>query len=1098
MNWWGLVKKSLSFYWRTNLGVLLAVMVSTAVLTGALVVGDSVRHSLMMMVNARLGSTQLALVSQDRFFTAELAEAMSEELNVTVAPVLRLRGLIANSDDTRLANKIEILGVDERFFEIGSDQGAEPFWSDWSQGVALNEPLAERLGAAPGDEVKLRIEKPHLMPREVPLTPDSDLSVLFRPAVKVIAGTPQFGRFGLQANQIAPLNVFVPLRWLQENMDHQGHANMLLAAASEAEGLTVERADAVIKKRWRLADAGLEIRTLESQKVHEVRSNRIFIDQAVSDVAIDGATGILTYFVNELRVGDKATPYSTVAAMAPASSGNSLIPQDMRDDEILINQWLADDLQAQVGDSIELAYFVVGPMRKLVEKTNTFTVHGILPLDGPAVDPELMPDFPGLADANNCRDWEPGIEIDLDKIREKDETYWDDYRGTPKAFVTLGAGQAMWANRYGNLTAVRYALDELPAENIAQELLSAVDPGSVGLFFRPVRRLGTKAGAEGTYFGWLFLGLSFFLIAAAIVLTGLLFVFGVESRAEQVGMLVAVGFVPKLVRRLLLIEGAVVALLGAVGGTVAALLYTKIMIYVLSEVTTGGAIYFHAKPFTLVAGALVAIVISVIAIWLTLRKQVSRPARELLAGAARWQFITAKSISRGRIGLAVAVTAIIGALILLASVGTGDSGAVAGAFFGAGALLLTAGLTLSDVLLKFVAGTWKAPMASLWGLGLRNSTRRSGRSLAVVALLACGIFLVIAVEAFRHDPTAHAEQRSSGTGGFTLFGESSIGILHDLNTESGRDSLVVDNDALEDVDVLQVRVRDGDDASCFNLNRAQTPRLLGVKPDRLADRGSFSFAGADGQALWKLLNDREDENIVPAIGDYPTIKWALGKSLGDEIEYSDEKGRKFIVRLVAMLENSILQGSLIIAEDQFVKRFPSEAGYRVLLIDTPAEKVDAVADHLSARLTDFGLDLTTTKQRLAAFSEVENTYLSIFQILGGLGLVLGSVGVGLVVLRNMLERRNELAMLRAVGFNRVALRRMVFYEHAGLMFGGLACGVIAALVAAGPALRTPGASVPYVSLALTVSGIALSGIVWIWIATAFALGGEMLDALRNE
>jgi len=1098
MNLWGLVKKSLSFYWRTNLGVLLAVMVSTAVLTGALVVGDSVRHSLMMMVNARLGSTQLALVSQNRFFTAELADELSAELNVTVSPVLRLRGLIANSDDTRLANKIEVLGVDGRFFEIGSQQGAEPFWSDWSQGVALNEPLAERLRVVPSDEVKLRIEKPGLMPREVPLTPDSDLSVLFRPTVKVVAGIPQFGRFGLQANQIAPLNVFVPLRWLQENMGHQGHANMLLVAASEQEGLAVERAESAIKKRWRLADAGLEIRTLDGQKVREVRSSRIFIDELLSDAASDGSIGILTYFVNELRVGDKATPYSTVAAMTPSASGNSFIAADMRDDEILINQWLADDLEAKEGDSIELVYFVVGPMRKLVEKTNAFTVRRILPLAGPAIDPELMPDFPGLADANNCRDWEPGIEIDLDKIREKDETYWDDYRGTPKAFVTLSAGQAMWANRYGNLTAVRYALDGTSADGIERKLLGAVDPGSVGLFFRPVRRLGTKAGAEGTYFGWLFLGLSFFLIAAAIVLTGLLFVFGVESRTEQVGMLVAVGFTPKLVRRLLLIEGAAVALLGAVGGTIAALLYTKIMIYVLSVVTTGGVMYFHAKPFTLVAGAAVAIVISVIAIWLTLRRQVSRPARELLSGVARWQFVAAKSISRGRVALAIAVIAIIGALVLPVSVAGGDSGAAAGAFFGAGALLLTAGLALIAALLKMVAGKWKAPMASLWGLGLRNSTRRSGRSLAVVALLACGIFLVISVEAFRHDPLAHAEQRSSGTGGFTLFGESSIGILHDLNTESGRDSLVVDNDVLQGVEVLQLRVRDGDDASCFNLNRAQTPRLLGVKPDRLADRGSFSFAGAEGQAAWKLLNDREDENVVPAIGDYPTVKWALGKSIGDEIEYSDEKGRKFRVRLVAMLENSILQGSLLIAEDQFVERFPSEEGYRALLIDTPAEKIEAVADHLSTRLTDFGLGVTTTKQRLAAFSEIENTYLSIFQILGGLGLILGSVGVGLVVLRNMLERRNELAMLRAVGFNKAALRRMVFYEHSGLMLGGLACGVIAALVAAGPALRTPGASVPYVSLALTVAGIALSGIVWIWIATTIALSGGMLDALRNE
>ena len=110
MTLWRLVKRSLSFYWRTNLGVLLAVVVGTAVLTGALVVGDSVRHSLMMTVKTRLGSTELALVSQNRFFTAALADELSAELDVAVAPVLRLRGLIANSDDTRLANKIEVLG----------------------------------------------------------------------------------------------------------------------------------------------------------------------------------------------------------------------------------------------------------------------------------------------------------------------------------------------------------------------------------------------------------------------------------------------------------------------------------------------------------------------------------------------------------------------------------------------------------------------------------------------------------------------------------------------------------------------------------------------------------------------------------------------------------------------------------------------------------------------------------------------------------------------------------------------------------------------------------------------------------------------------
>jgi putative ABC transport system permease protein len=109
-------------------------------------------------------------------------------------------------------------------------------------------------------------------------------------------------------------------------------------------------------------------------------------------------------------------------------------------------------------------------------------------------------------------------------------------------------------------------------------------------------------------------------------------------------------------------------------------------------------------------------------------------------------------------------------------------------------------------------------------------------------------------------------------------------------------------------------------------------------------------------------------------------------------------------------------------------------------------------------------------------------------------LILGSVGLGLVVLRNVLERRGELAMLQAVGFDKATLKKMVFDEHGGLMLAGLACGIIAALLAVAPVLRTRGAHIPY----LTIAAIAVSAVIWIWLAATFALSGQMLDALRNE
>jgi hypothetical protein len=532
------------------------------------------------------------------------------------------------------------------------------------------------------------------------------------------------------------------------------------------------------------------------------------------------------------------------------------------------------------------------------------------------------------------------------------------------------------------------------------------------------------------------------------------------------------------------------------------LLYTKAMIYGLATLwrvaVSGSSILFHAKSSTLFLGALIAVAVSLIAIWLTLRKQVSQPARELLVGELKWQFFAAGPLSKRRIGLWIAALATVSASVLLIFMSTGESGAAAGAFFGAGALLLIAGLGIIRFFLRILTDSWSKPLTTLAGLGLRNSTRRSGRSLAVAGLLACGIFLVIAVGANRHDPLADTHKRDSGTGGFAIYGETSIAVLHDLNSKTGRKSLGLDVSELEDIKVVQLRLHQGDDASCFNLNRAQTPSLLGLQPEQIQNAFRFTDTIEDfpKEKGWELLNRNLGEDVVPAIGDNATIVWALGKSVGDDIEYTDEKGRKFRLRIVGMLKNSILQGNLIIAENKFVEHFPSEDGYKIFLAD--ADKADKVMEILSAGLTDYGLALTPAAQRLAEFSAVENTYLSIFQLLGGLGLILGSLGLGLVVLRNVLDRRGELAMMRAVGFNKVELKRMVFYEHGGLMLAGLACGVIAALVAVGPVLSSAAEQVPFLSLVLIIIAIGISGLAAIWVATSFALSGKLLEALRSE
>ena len=325
------------------------------------------------------------------------------------------------------------------------------------------------------------------------------------------------------------------------------------------------------------------------------------------------------------------------------AAGGAFVPSDMRDDEILVNQWLADDLRVKPGDSIDLSYYVVDSGSRLVERTNSFRVRQIVPLAGIYADRTLMPEFPGLAKAESTHDWDAGFPL-VYPIRDKDEAYWKACRGTPKAFVTLAAGQAMWANRYGALTAIRY---EVPSNTFAstcrdavyRNVLANLTPAAVGLRFEPVRAQALNAAQQAQDFGQLFLGFSIFLVVAALLLMALLFQFGLEQRATEVGTLLALGFTPKLVRRLFLAEGAVLALAGSLFGALGGIAYAKAMLWGLATLWRSAVgpstLQFHVTAATLVIGACTGTVVAMLTIWLTLRKQASQPPRELLVGEIR-------------------------------------------------------------------------------------------------------------------------------------------------------------------------------------------------------------------------------------------------------------------------------------------------------------------------------------------------------------------------------------------------------------------------------------------------------------------------------
>jgi ABC-type antimicrobial peptide transport system permease subunit len=1083
------IARSLAHYRRTHLGVLLGAALAAAILTGALAVGDSVRHSLARIAQARIGSVSTALVASEHFFSEQLATELAAALQVPAAPLLLLRGTVATPDGSARANDIQVVGADARFWSLGSAQ--PPAAQDGGDSLALNTRLAEQLGVKPGDTVIVRVETPAPLSRDAPLSGTANSTLALRARVAAVVGDEQFGRFSLRAEQVSPLTVFVPLGELQRQLNQAGRANVVLLGGGAS--LAPQRAAAALRQTWTLDDAQLEFQPLPEAGGFALRTPAVFLDRRVETAAREahpGARGVLTYLVNEIRKGDKSTPYSMVTAT------DDLPFPGLRPDEILINAWLAEDLEAKPGDELALSYFVMEGRRNLVEQTRRFRVRAIVPLEGP--DLSWTPEFPGVSSVGSCRDWTPGLPVETKRIRPKDEAYWKTHHGTPKAFLTLAAGQELWSNRFGRLTSLRIPGLGAGGAMPSGHLRAALVPEQVGLVLRPVQASAQLAGQEGQDFGGLFIGFSFFLIAASLLLMSLLFVFHLEQRAGERALLLALGFTPRRVGLLLWAEASIVAAVGTGVGVAAGVLYTQLALRGLStlwhETTRVQHFVYHANASTLLGGAAAALLASLFATGWACRRQDPWALSVRIAGGqgiepppparAGW-------LNRG--GLAACLAG--AAALVLTGAGAAD------AFFGAGALLLIAGLLGCRWGLIALAQAHKqagSPVA----VGLRGAARRLGRSLSTIAVLASGMFLVTSVGAFRQDASRGAEQRGSGTGGFALFARSTLPLYEDLNTPAGRAAWNLDAELLRGSAVVPVRVQPGDDASCLNLNRAQQPQLLGIDPGELQRRQAFTFTQTSPGVVrgdgWKELERAEPDGALPAVGDEATLTWALGKTVGDTLTLVDERGAPLRLRIVGVLANSILQGNLIIAERAFLARFPGSAGSRLLLIDCAAGRSEALAAHLMARLQDRGLEVVPAARRLAEFAAVENGYISIFQMLGGLGLLLGTAGFGIVTLRNLFERRSELALLLALGFSPGAIHRLIAAEH-GLLLGlGLLVGGLAAGVAVLPSwLAAPAGTDLAWTLALW-AGCAAVGALWSLFAARAALRGPLLDALRSE
>lgn len=1183
--------ENLLYHWRGNLAVFLGVVVGTAVLTGALLVGDSLRDSLRDLTLQRLGWVDQSLVAP-RFFREKLADTLEgQSAAQRVCPALLLQAtavLGANGErPRRQVRRVTVLGVDGRFWPDG----------EHNDGLWVNTTLARELDAKTGDNVSLRLLRPSAVPRETVLgRKDAEALVAewSLPVARVLTEEEPGNRFNLRPDLEAPRLAYVPLPFLQAKLDVRGRVNALLASGPKAslneslkQDLTLDdwglvlhdpesRASALFDRLDRNHDGKLErnewrdrlaesfVQAVDKDKsgvlsrqavenyYHQRRaylsleSKQLLLEPAVAEAAVAAAedAGLraaptLVYLANRISDGKETIPYSVVAALDPGQLpplGPFLPPgvKKLEDDQIVLADWKDSSLKAKPGDEITLTYFAPEHQGEPKELTVKFRLAGFVPLEGVAADPDLTPEFPGITDKLSLNEWDPPFPYDNRRIKPRDERYWKDYRATPKAYVTLAAGQKLWGSRFGQLTSVRLGertriRGGLPAAAtlFRQKLLARLAPERGGFVFEPVKEQALQASQGGTDFSGLFIGFSCFLIVAALLLVGLLFRLNLDRRASEIGLLSAAGYRRRTLRWLLASEGGLLALAGAVVGCGVAILYSGMLVWLLAKLWPGGTLHSFLRPHwtwtSLLIGFAGSLVVSQLTILWAVRVLGKVAPSALLAGqtTAEGELGTTK---RPRWSRWVAGLSAVGAVALLVSSRwVQDHEMRAMTFFGGGSLLLTACLAAAWAWMR---GSRHAPVDGHGGwavarLGVRNAARHPVRSLLTAGLLASAAFLLVAVGVFHRSADAQDTSDTAPDGGFTLMAESDLPLFKDLNREDGRqelldrllvrvrDELGGDNARaqervaqakalLQQVEVYPFRVRAGDDASCLNLYQPRRPRLLGV-PASLTDRRRFAFTkteaatDAERQNPWQILSRKEDD--VPAFGEENTVVWMLKSGLGKLFPVPDEKGAEKPLRIDGLLQDSVFQSGLLVSEANFLKLFPGHEGYNFFLIKSPAGKEQEVKEYLEAGLADRGFEVTRTADRLESYLAVENTYLSTFQALGGLGLVLGSLGLAVVLLRGVWERRGELALLRALGYRRSTLGWLVLAENGFLLLLGLGAGTVSALLAVAP---YQAGAVSWAWLLGLLAVVLAVGLTAGALAVAGTLRAPLVPALRRE
>ncbi len=1139
--------RSVKSHAKMNLALMAAVCVSTLVITGSLIAGDSLSRTIEDAAYDNLGEVD-EVISSDRFFNESVMDILAENENLKnvvdhLAPLIYLNGIAENPFTSARTFGANIIGFNEGFLNFGSLISYEGRYLGYSLGVnevIVNSAIAEELGLGKGDRINISFSRVDKVFEAIFLGDTKNTNLNYQFEIKDIASTNGLGRFQLNANRYSPMNIYINLETLRLLFNSENAVNMILVSntGDEKQGAKLCKRVSVdlqsaLDDALGFQDAGFRIIQNTEKNYVALESHDIFFSYDYFELisgnpeipSMNSSSPILTYFYNTLTHENNTVVYSTISAYDPTLDSEfglftlngtwELVEGILADDEIIVNSWAAEKLQAELGDDLQMNYSVMDEFYNIRYLSANFTVKYIVEMKGKANDSMLMPSFPGIEGKISVFDWDPPFPMNLNLITSDDEQYWEDYKGTPKAFIGLSKALNLWETDIGNITQIRIApkegenLSKLE-EEIEDVLNEYIGSGESSIFIKSIKSDALRSAEGIALFTEMFLAFSAACIIAAAVLIVLLITLRIESRMAEIGILRALGFRLGVINHIFLIEGLVIAIIGGILGALLGLFFGFFLIGGMntfwSSVMEGSSVSFNFTLDSLIIGYCLGIIISLLTMMLALVYE----SKKTVIGVLRAGFGRRKE----KKGYQVVILALLGFIVITLPVLAGYEiqGEIGLISLGFGPLLLLffagsfssfrnknidhlIGLILvlytvflsfyfvdhvPEILLFFVSGFMflcgfllifnhilytideksmgdikkvQARGSGRWLLLLarKNAARRPKRTMFTVFLFSLTLFVLVSLTINLQGAIYDVEKAvAESGGGYDIMAESTNPVFANLGDKSSRMERGIQSGVFENLTVEQFKIKGDVGGTCSNLNREATPMIIGANQSFFLDNffvfvSHESLKGRDNP--WVLLEEPKGDDEIPAIGDYNTVVWILGLDIGSSITIFDENGDAVLLRIVGIIGNSIFQGSLIISDENFNFLYPTNNGYTLFLFKSQKGDLDKQILELESTLSQYGFDAYSVESVVVENIMVENTYISIFQVLLLFGLIIGTLGFGIVAYRNTLERRRELGILRAIGFSKGRVKKALFFENSYLILSGIGIGTLSGILA---------------------------------------------------